>query len=74
MLRHSRGKATMTKNVVEFEICTECKPESFRTTNGWWFVAICESCGTVVSSISCGGDAVRKLHALHINRPDVEDT
>ncbi len=56
----------MAKSVAEVEICTTWKPESFRTENEWWFVCVCQSCGTVVSSIATGADAMRKLYDMHI--------
>ena len=56
----------MARSIAEVEICTDFKAESFRTSNEWWFVAVCQSCGTVVSSITCGGDAIRKLDDMHL--------
>ena len=34
---------------------------SWRTPNEWWFVAMCQHCGQVVSSISDGGAALDRF-------------
>ncbi len=38
---------------------------SWRTPNEWWFIAVCQKCGRVVTSISDGGTALRDLRDLH---------
>ncbi len=45
--------------------CIAWKPVSFRTPNGWWFIAICEACGRTAVSISDGGTASKMLAGLH---------
>lgn len=45
--------------------CTELETKSFRTSNGWWFIAICQRCGLVKSSIVDGADSVKWLAAAH---------
>jgi hypothetical protein len=46
----------------------ECKISDmilWRTPNEWYFVAVCQKCGKVVSSTIDGGTALRKLDDLH---------
>ena len=38
---------------------------NWRTPNDWWFVAMCQNCGLVVSSISDGGAALSALVREH---------
>ncbi len=50
------------------ENCKMKDMANWRTPNEWWFVAICQRCGLVVTSIESGGDAIKKLSALHRER------
>ncbi len=50
------------------ENCKMKDMANWRTPNEWWFVAICQKCGLVVTSIESGGDAIKKLSTLHRER------
>lgn len=46
-------------------MCDRFEPRSWRTPNEWWFVAICQYCGLVTSSICDGGTALSELRRKH---------
>jgi len=45
--------------------CLHTDMVTFRTPNQFFFIAACQSCGKVVSSISDGGSALKLLFEAH---------
>jgi hypothetical protein len=48
--------------------CAKLDIASWRTPNEYWFVAVCQNCGCVATSITDGGGALRGLFAKHERR------
>lgn len=49
----------------ELRKCLHQDMISFRTPNQFFFIAACQNCGKVVSSISDGGSALKLLFEAH---------
>lgn len=45
--------------------CNKIVPFITRTKNEWFFVAVCETCGLCVTSMSDGGAAIKALYDAH---------
>lgn len=55
----------------EREVCLTADIQLIRSPNQWWFIAICENCGLVTSSITSGGTAIAALSDEHYKEVDL---